>query len=569
MHEALVANDRRNVPSLIAATAILVGIALRVIEFVRGRPLWLDEAMLSLNIAARSFVQLARPLDYDQSAPLAYLWLERLVVNIGGVNEPSLRALPFVAGLALVPLVWLVARRLAGAPTATLAAVLAALSLSLVTFSAEAKQYGVDPLVTVLIVWLAARVADAPGDRRRWAQLLVGGAAGLLLSQPAIFTLGGTVCALAVDPAVRRDATARRHFVLAAIAWGVTFAGLYVAVYGATAHSTYMRSFWAGTFLDPRAPDFLLRARMFAIAAYTVPTLTGQTAGFEWAMAIAWVAGVWTLWRRRRDLAVIVAIPLVLATLACAVGRYAVMDRLFLFAAPLTMIAYASLLGWVVELVPKRAVATTLTATCAALALAAAPTLAGRIAHPVFYAVGKQVIAQVDGTSRDEPVYVAARSFPLWIFYTTDWNAPDEDRLRWAATIARAGGPAHNNAPSRGRVRPDEARDLSRRYRGRLELVGTPTGRQYRTSTRTLNPSLPLAEYALPLEPDTGWAELEVSRLASAAHNRIWVFGSHMFALDGAEPALVGEMQRRGVRLIMQRRQGTTVAYEVEFPGEP
>jgi hypothetical protein len=42
-----------------------------------------------------------------------------------------------------------------------------------------------------------------------------------------------------------------------------------------------------------------------------------------------------------------------------------------------------------------------------------------------------------------------------------------------------------------------------------------------------------------------------------------------MFALDGAEPALVGEMQRRGVRLIMERRQGTTVGYEVEFPGEP
>ena len=42
-----------------------------------------------------------------------------------------------------------------------------------------------------------------------------------------------------------------------------------------------------------------------------------------------------------------------------------------------------------------------------------------------------------------------------------------------------------------------------------------------------------------------------------------------MFALDGAEPSLVAEMQRRGVRLIMQRRQGSTVAYQVEFPGEP
>jgi hypothetical protein len=267
---------------------------------------------------------------------------------------------------------------------------------------------------------------------------------------------------------------------------------------------------------------------------------------------------------------VIVAIPLVLATLACAVGRYPVMDRLFLFAAPLTMIAYASLLAWVLELVPKRRVSATLAAASAALALAAAPTLVSRVSHPVFYAVGKQVIGQVDAMSyRREPVYIAARSFPLWVFYTTDWSAPDEARLRWAATIARAGGPAHNNAPSRGRARPDEARDLSRLYRGRMELVGTPTGRQYRTSTRTLNPSLPVAEYALPLEPDTGWAELEVGRMASAAHNRLWVFGSHMFALDGAEPALVGEMQRRGVRLIMERRQGTTVGYEVEFPGEP
>jgi len=172
-------------------------------------------------------------------------------------------------------------------------------------------------------------------------------------------------------------------------------------------------------------------------------------------------------------------------------------------------------------------------------------------------------------SSQREPVYIAARSFPLWVFYTTDWSAPDEARLRWAATIARAGGPAHNNAPSRGRARSDEARELTRRYRGRLELVGTPTGRQYRTSTRTLDPSLAAVEYALPLEPDSGWAELEVGRMAAAAHHRLWMFGSHMFALDGAEPALVSEMQRRGVRLVMERRQGTTVGYEVEFPGEP
>jgi hypothetical protein len=96
-----------------------------------------------------------------------------------------------------------------------------------------------------------------------------------------------------------------------------------------------------------------------------------------------------------------------------------------------------------------------------------------------------------------------------------------------------------------------------------------PTGRQYRTSTRSLNPTLTPDQLALPLQPDSGWAELEVTRMAGIARPRLWVFGSHMFALDGAEPGLVAELQRRNVRLVMERRQGSTVAYHVEFPGEP
>jgi hypothetical protein len=168
--------------------------------------------------------------------------------------------------------------------------------------------------------------------------------------------------------------------------------------------------------------------------------------------------------------------------------------------------------------------------------------------------------------SGGEPVYVAARSFPLWIFYTTDWRAPDRDRLRWAASISAAGGPAHNNAPSRGSVRAEEGSSLTRAYRGRSEIVGIPTGRQYVTSSRTADASLAPTKYALPLQPDTGWAEHEAARMAAMAAPRLWVFGSHMFALDGAEPGLVAEFQRRGVRLIMERRQGTTVGYHVEFP---
>jgi hypothetical protein len=228
-------------------------------------------------------------------------------------------------------------------------------------------------------------------------------------------------------------------------------------------------------------------------------------------------------------------------------------------------------IAWIVErAVPEGRRVLALAAVAAAVAIVSAPIHIGRIAKPVYFGVGKQIVADVDSMSRGDAVYVAARSFPLWLFYTTDWTHPDVERLAWGASIAAAGKPAHNNAPPRGHaVQPAEAAMLARPYRGRMEIVGLPTGRQYRTSTRTLDPTISPAEYALPLIPDSGWARVEVDRMAEVAQPRLWVFGSHMFDLDGAQEHLVAELQRRGVRLLMERRQGGTVAYQVEFTGGP
>ena len=277
-----------------------------------------------------------------------------------------------------------------------------------------------------------------------------------------------------------------------------------------------------------------------------------------------------TLWRRSAFAAVAVAAPVAVAVAASALGSYPVMDRLFLFAVPLTLVAYASLVARAIELLPERTRAGGLVAASVALALVVAPTHTRRVAKPVFYGVGKQVIANVDSLSRGDAVYVAARSFPLWLYYTTDWSAPDTARLRWGASISRSGGPAHNNAPTRGApVSGAEAVLLRRTYRGRTEIVGLPTGRQYVTTTRSLSASVRLEDLPVPPQIDSGWARVEVQRMAIAAKPRAWVFGSHMFGVDGAEPGLVAELQRRGVRLIEERRQGSTVAYHVEFPAEP
>ena len=112
----------------IVAAACVAGTILRLIQYLQGRPLWLDEAMLALNIGSRGLPELLGRLDYHQVAPPLFLLLERAAVNLGGVDELSLRAFPMLAGIATLPILYLAARRLIGLEGALFAVWLGALA---------------------------------------------------------------------------------------------------------------------------------------------------------------------------------------------------------------------------------------------------------------------------------------------------------------------------------------------------------------------------------------------------------------------------------------------------------
>ena len=78
---------------------ITLGVAARTAHFFANRSLWLDEAMLGLNIGERSFAELLQPLAFNQAAPLGFLWLEKLAVTLLGVSEMALRLFPLLAGI--------------------------------------------------------------------------------------------------------------------------------------------------------------------------------------------------------------------------------------------------------------------------------------------------------------------------------------------------------------------------------------------------------------------------------------------------------------------------------------
>src|SRR5207245_2360221 len=96
-----------------------------------------------------------------------------------------------VCGIALPVGLWLAGSRILGARDAAFAAILAFLSVPLIYYSNEVKQYGVDALVTVALVALAVQLLENPASAARWWLLAVASTCLLWLSQPAAFVVTG------------------------------------------------------------------------------------------------------------------------------------------------------------------------------------------------------------------------------------------------------------------------------------------------------------------------------------------------------------------------------------------
>jgi hypothetical protein len=334
---------RRRLPTgnaaLVAAVAVAgsVGVALRLRELLSRRSLWLDEAMLANNIVRRDWWALAEPLDDNQGAPVGFLWAQRSMIELFGNNEYALRAVPFVAGVAVLGLTYLLARRLLPAWASAVAVLLVALCPPLVRYSTEVKQYSLDVAVALLVSWLALRALDeagAGGGSRRLAAWAAAATAAVWLSHYALFVVAGTGAVLLAASGGRRRIQAAAAAGLAAASFGA----VYLLSLRDLRGNDVLVDYWAAGF----PPDGASPAGAASWLAGRLGGLYQATAGFRPAVVAGGlsVAGVAVLARRgaRRDLAVLLA-PVAVLVVAAVVHVFPMTGRLVLAVVPVLVIA--------------------------------------------------------------------------------------------------------------------------------------------------------------------------------------------------------------------------------------
>jgi hypothetical protein len=332
-----------------SAMALMVvgGFGLRLIQYLGNPDLWVDELAIADNVISRpAWVLLTARLMDDQVAPPGFLLLSRLAVVLFGPSEYSLRLFPLLASFAAVGLFAHLAWRILAPWPAVLATTLFSLTPGVALYAAEAKPYGTDMLVTLIVTSLALRWREAP-TRGAMVGLAVGGVVSLAFSYTAVFVLAGIGAALLLFT----PRSERRPVLSLGLVWAAASALSigYARTRMDPGLRDFMHTFWRQGFMPwpPASASDLLWAPT------ALRNLFGHLLEYPWSGLYAVLAGLGfvSLLRRRREASLLLALPVLLALAAAVVHAYPFLLRLALFTIPALLVFAAEGAGWLGALV--------------------------------------------------------------------------------------------------------------------------------------------------------------------------------------------------------------------------
>jgi hypothetical protein len=232
---------------------IAVGVAVRVRVYLGNRSMERDEAALAFNIIHRGFFGLFKQLDRDQAAPIGFLMVQRLVVDLMGSGEKALRLFPLVASILALVLFWELCRRILTPRAGVIAVAILSLSAKQYFYASQTKQYSTDVLMAVgmLLVthgWIWGR-KNVGMTRRRMGVIAGCGAVAIWFSHPIIFVLAGIGVVGAWEIFRAADRRVREFLIVMGI-WVFSFLINYVFILHRLSHDSFMQTFWsaAGAF---------------------------------------------------------------------------------------------------------------------------------------------------------------------------------------------------------------------------------------------------------------------------------------------------------------------------------
>jgi hypothetical protein len=326
---------------------VVLGVLLRVWEYLEFRQLYLDEDSLLKNLVGRSILEFNQILERDQMAPPGFLVIERLMLRLPLNVKAAGRLFPLVCGIASVFLMRGAARRYVDRWAVPIAVGLFALGDHLLYYSAEIKQYSCDLMLALAALLLAAPPHPAVMTRGRLWALGIFGLVAPWFSFPVVFMLAAVGAHLIVRELRGRDWRRAARAAAVCSTWLLSFAGCFLLSRSILSKSDFIWVWWDFAFLPipPHSLDQFTRvaetlANVFINPVGLItplplgrmtPNSLPYTAGLASVLALI---GCISLGRRWPGGLFLLTVPLLLALAASALHQYPFHGRLLLYLVP-------------------------------------------------------------------------------------------------------------------------------------------------------------------------------------------------------------------------------------------
>ena len=408
-----------------AGVILLLGFILRLRQYLTGRSLWLDEAMLALNIVNRNFAGLLQPLDYDQGAPVGFLFVEKIFNSLFGEHEFVLRLFPFVVGVAAMGLFYLLLRRTASSIGLLIGLALFAVSPELIYYTSEVKQYILDVAATVLLLYLTLPLLSEKSKRQSHFYLGVAGVLALWFSHATLFVLAGIGFGLLIQ-ALRKREKAQIATVLAlGTAWLADLGLLYIVSLRNLTQNSSLREYWQENFIPiPPWSNWKWFWNFFS------GLLQDQIGIFvsAWLVFILLILGFFFLYKKNKAYARIFVAIFLFASLASTLWLYPLGGRFSLFMVPMIIVLIGQALEALEQWLHANSKWSVMIATLIGAYLLYAPMTESinNFVDPKFYEHIRPAMATLAENWLDGDVlFVSNGALPAFRFYAERYGLDD------------------------------------------------------------------------------------------------------------------------------------------------
>ncbi|MBC8334111.1 MAG: hypothetical protein H8E29_02500 [Anaerolineales bacterium] len=399
---------------------IALGILFRARHYLAGRSLWLDEAMIALDIIQLSFWELTQqPLPYQQGAPIGFLFFVKTTTLFFGDSEYAFRLYSLLTSCASLFLIAILAKRYLNKAGTIFSVALFASSSTLIYYSAETKQYMGDVAASLfLLVLLSSQLMKSFSSREiiffTFTNIMI-----LWFSHSVVFTVAAVGIVLALHYLKQRDKKALSYAIINLSLSGISASLLYWFHLRPLSASDFLRSFWEDAFV-PIPPTIQWFGKFWASILQNPLGLDGHSI----ILFLLLLGGIVFLWRTKWQVALALLLTMAFTFVAGLIQKYPLAERMMLFSVPIFLLFFGAGLDKLSSLIKSKNLSFGITLLLAAYILYSPVSSSfEKLKAPLYREHIRPSMGYIkDHFKEDDTIYVYYFAEPAFLFYLPKYH---------------------------------------------------------------------------------------------------------------------------------------------------